>query len=205
MLIDLTHKVWCVVGNRGKGKSTLSKTIPYGYGDKALYYDTLKEVPASMPYHSYKPKNAQDVQELISVILTVKAMPIDKRYKMLVIDEANRFCLPKPHPLPQEIADMNDWCRHPEYDLSVGFIARRPVQLNTDIMELADYIFIFQLSGINDRKYLDSLSDNLGTTVMNLKPFHFVLVNPDRSYTVMNPITPPDGVIGSDTRRVEIK
>ena len=199
MKLNLTRKTWAVFGYKGGGKSTLSKGIASKYGLKCLYYDTLHEVPIEASFHSYQPKNRQNVSELEAVIALVKA---NKRYRLLIIDEANRYCPPKPHPLPAGIADMNDWCRHPQYNLSVGYIARRPVQLNTDLTELADYLFIFQLGGKNDIKYLNDLRNGLGDIVKDLPPFHFVLVKPDRTWEVHAPIKPDKIYLGSDTRRL---
>ena len=195
------RKTWAVFGLKGSGKSTLAKTIAYTYRENCLYYDTLKEVPKDAPIHAYKPKNNQDVTELEDIIAALKGMGA-RRYKMFIIDEANRFCPPKPHPLPQGVADMNDWCRHPQYALSVGYIARRPVQINTDLTEICDYLFIFQLAGVNDIKYLDSMRAGLGEAVRALPPYHFALVHPDRTWEICAPVTPPSGVIGSDTRLI---
>jgi len=121
---------------------------------------------------------------------------------MFIIDEANRFIKPKPTPLTQAVADMNDWCRHPQFNLSIGYIARRPTQINTDIVELCDYLFIFQLGGKNDIRYLNELRDGLGDVVLNLSPFHFALVYPNRTWRVFNPVKPDKIYIGSDTRRL---
>ena len=108
----------------------------------------------------------------------------------MVIDEANRHCPPKPSPLPAAVADLNDQCRH--YLMTAGFIARRPSQLNQDLTELADYIFIFRLTGINDIKYLNNTVSGLGEAVQGLEKHGFIQVNPDKSYNIMEPITPDE-------------
>jgi hypothetical protein len=72
--------------------------------------------------------------------------------------------------------------------MGVGYICRRPSQLNTDLTEIADYLFIFQLGGKNDIQYLNDLKQGLGEAVKNLPPFHFVTVYPDRSFRVSNPV-----------------
>lgn len=194
--LNLVRKTWCVLGYKQGGKSTLSKMIGESFGAKALYYDTLHEVPSSAKMHSYKPKNRSNVGELISIIQLLK---VNKQYRMLIIDEANRYCKPR-ETLPQEIMDMNDWCRHPMYNLSVGYIARRPVSINSNIIEIADYLIIFQLGGKNDIKYLNDLRAGLGDTVLNLPKYHFVVVAPDRTWTVCKPIKPDKIFINSDTQ-----
>jgi len=186
-MIDLTRKTWAAFGYKGGGKSTLAQFIAESYGDSCLYYDTLHEVPAEVKFHSYQPADRHTLTELKNIVSLAQK---SKQYKMLIIDEANRFAKPKPTPLPQFIADMNDWCRHPQYNLSVGYIARRPVQLNTDLTEIADFLFIFQLGGKNDVQYLNDLRAGLGDAVQNLKPYHFVVAYQSRHWDIMPPITP---------------
>lgn len=185
MNLKLTRKTWAVFGYKGGGKSTLAHYIASLYKEKCLYYDTLHEVPENVKFHTYPPKNRQSSLELENIVHLIKT---GRRYRMFIIDEANRFCPPKPKPLPQGIADMNDWCRHSQYNLSVGYIARRPVQLNSDLTELADYLFIFQLGGKNDIQYLNDLRSGMGDAVKNLPLYHFLLVEPDRTWTILSPI-----------------
>ena len=197
MKLQLTRKTWCIFGYKEGGKSMLAKSIASDYAEKCLYYDTLHEVPALAKFHSYTPKNKHMITELEIVIDLLKK---NKRYRMFIIDEANRFARAKPTVLPQALADLNDWCRHPQYNLSVGYIARRPVSLNTDLTEIADYLFIFQLGGVNDIKYLNQLRSGLGDTVKNLPKYHFAVVRPDRTWEIMKPINPDKIFIGSNTR-----
>jgi DNA helicase HerA-like ATPase len=105
------------------------------------------------------------------------------------LDEANRFCPAKPAPLPPQIADFNDQCRH--YGIAGGYVARRPSQLNQDLTELADYLFIFRLTGKNDLKYLSDLVSGLDDAVRSLRDHEFVKVNPDKSYVICEPVKPP--------------
>ena len=183
MNVDLVRKTFCLFGLRGTGKSTLANHIADSFGWKGLVYDTLGEVPADAKYHSYVPKARNSVIELESVIASIRDT---RQFTLFMIDEANRFAPSKPSPLPPHLADLNDQCRH--YGMSIGYIARRPVQLNQDLTELADYLFIFHLKGIRDIRYLNDISDGLGEAVLNLKGFQFVLVLPDRSFRVHNPI-----------------
>ena len=197
MNLKLTRKTWCIFGYKEGGKSILAKHIASSYADKCLYFDTLRECPTGAKFHSYPPKNKQNIAELETVIDLIKK---NKRYRMFIIDEANRYARAKPAILPQSIADMNDWCRHPEFNLSVGYIARRPVSLNTDLTEIADYLFIFQLGGVNDIKYLNQLRSGLGDCVKELPQYHFVIVRPNRTWEVMKPVIPDKLFIGSDTQ-----
>ena len=184
-MIDLHRKTFVVFGLRGTGKSTLNNHIANSFGSKCLIYDTLNEVPDDAKYDAYNPKIRNNTSELAMLIRSVKN---SSTYELLLIDEANRFCPSKPSPLPPEVADINDQCRH--YNLSLGYIARRPCQLNQDLTELADYMFIFHLKGKADIAYLRNISEGLGEAVLNLPQYYFIQVNPDRSYQVMKPIRP---------------
>ncbi len=192
--MDLTGKSWAEFGLKGSGKSTLTDNILTAYGTDALYYDTANESPKESNYYVYRPDSAYSVAELETVINAIKPAALPDggykvpKYKLFVIDEANRTCPSKPAPLPPAVADLNDQCRH--YVISVGYIARRPSQLNQDLTELADYLFIFRLTGKNDIAYLNNTVTGLGDAVQRLAPFEFVTVYPDRHYSITPPVTP---------------
>jgi hypothetical protein len=67
------------------------------------------------------------LETIINKITPPKGTDINKwlpPYSLFIIDEANRFCPPKPKLLPAAVADLNDQNRH--YLMSVGYVARRP-------------------------------------------------------------------------------
>lgn len=200
MNIDLQRKTFSVFGLKGTGKSTVANHIAEQFGWRTLVYDTLGEVPANANYYSYQPKNRGSVAEFEAVILRIKD---SRQFDLFIIDEANRFAPSKPAPLPAQLADLNDQCRH--YGLSVGYIARRPVQLNQDLTELSDYIFVFSLKGIRDIKYLNDLSGGLGEAVLKLEGYQFVIVKPDRSYFISNPIVASSDWLQSANRHLTKK
>ncbi|TRZ50593.1 MAG: hypothetical protein D4S01_06425 [Dehalococcoidia bacterium] len=181
-MLNLENKAFQIFGLPDSGKSTLANFILNQYGKSAFVYDTLAEF-SDEPYDSYVPKNRGSVAELEQVIRNAMAC---RRYKLIYIDELNRFCPSKPAPLPQAIADINDWRAH--YGLVFGGAARRPVQLNQDLTELAHYLFIFKLTGKNDIQYLNDMSEGLGDLVKALAPYHFVVLNPGRDYQVYSPV-----------------
>lgn len=181
-MLDLSNKGFCIFGLPDSGKSTLASYILASFGAAAFVYDALGEYD-NAPYDSYCPQDRYDAAELETVIRQVLA---SRRYSLFLIDEANRFCPSKPAPLPQAVADLNDWRAH--YSLAVGYIARRPVQLNQDLTELAHYLFIFRLDGKNDRSYLNDLSDGLGDMVSTLPPYHFVLYQKGIGFELYIPV-----------------
>jgi len=181
-MIDLENMGFVVFGLPDSGKSTLTNFILATFGATAFVYDTLNEYPGE-PFDSYSPKGRADVKEFETVL---RVAMNSRRYKLIMIDEANRFCPSKPATLPQAVADLNDWRAH--WGLTTGFIARRPVQLHQDLTELAHYLFIFRLTGKNDIQYLNDIADGLGDAVSQLPAFHFVMVNPLREFQVMPPV-----------------
>lgn len=181
-MLDLENKGFVIFGLPDGGKSTLANYILQQFGARAFVYDTLDEYPGE-PFDSYSPKDRQDVFEFESII---RAVMNSRQYSLILIDEANRFCPSKPSPLPQVVADLNDWRAH--FGIAVGYIARRPVQLNQDLTELSHYLFIFCLKGKNDIGYLNDLSDGLGDQVRQLQPYHFVVLDQLRNYQVYAPV-----------------
>ena len=181
-MLDLANKGFCIFGLPDGGKSTLANFLLSKYGSRAFVYDTLAEYP-DHPFDSYCPQDRYDSAELEGVIRAVMAK---RTYSLVLIDEANRFCPSKPVPLPQAVADLNDWRAH--YELAVGYIARRPVQLNQDLTELSHYLFIFRLRGKNDLQYLNDISAGLGDAVAELPMYHFILVDSQRNYQVYEPV-----------------
>lgn len=182
-MLDLENKGVCIFGLPDSGKSTLNNYILTRYGPAAFVYDTLNEY-GDDPYYSYSPKNRNDVREMETV---VRRAFNSLQYRLIAIDETNRFCPPKPAPLPQAIADLNDWRAH--FRLAVIYIARRPVQLNQDLTELAHYLICFHLDGKNDTAYLNDLKSGLGDTVSSLPRYHFAVYSKaESSVIVYNPV-----------------
>ena len=131
-MIDLTEKGWCIFGRRGGGKSWLVKHILDSTPNHVVY-DPLGE---HIGYRQYLPTDRQSVTELEEM---VNGLVIPTRVPLFVVEEANKFIRPKPHPLPKGIDDLNDLSRH--WGMSVGYVCRRPVQFHTDVVELSHYLF----------------------------------------------------------------
>lgn len=178
-MINLDTKQFVIFGLRGSGKSVLSKSI-LATTESHLVYDPLREYGG---FRRYLPTDRQSETELNEAI---HKWVLPYRPRLFIIDEANKYMRPKPHPLPSGVADLNDLGRH--WNISFGTICRRPTQFHTDITELADYLFIFHLPGKNDYKYLESLISGLGDTVRELPQYHFALVEAGKRVTVHAPI-----------------
>ena len=182
--IDLTGKRVCIFGLQGSGKTNRLKALLEGKDDYIIY-DPLHEY---VGFNRYKPQHrsySEESQAELNNFIEKRIIPNETRPAFFMIDEANRYC-PNKRPLPDMVEDLNDFNRH--YGLALGFIARRPVQLNTDLVELAHYLIIYNLTGKNDYQYLESLSNGLGDAVKSLPEWHYVLVDPQRNYKICSPV-----------------
>jgi hypothetical protein len=175
------------VGLRGTGKSVLVKRVLRGFASH-LVYDPLKEHGGE--FNVYNPRHVAESPaakaELDAVIRKwVMPKPDVRKVDLFAIDEANRYAPPRSR-LGPALQNVNDFQRHA--GLGVMYVARRPVTLNTDLMELADYLMVFRLRGKNDLDYLETISMGLKDAVLSLPLYSFVLVGPDRSFTLCNPV-----------------
>lgn len=178
-------KRFAVLGLQGSGKTVLVKHILKGE-PAHLIYDPLHEYTGGS-FNRYLATHRQHSDEAIAEINLVinRVVMGTGKVRLLVIDEANRYC-PSMKPLPAAVLDLNDFNRH--YNIAFGIVARRPVQLHTDLIELAHYLFLFTLKGKNDTAYLDSLAPDLGDAVASLPQYHFIILDSARSYSVHSPI-----------------
>jgi len=187
--LNLESKRLCVFGLPGEGKSNLVGHIVSQYGSRAFVYDTMHEYPTNQASDVYRPTDRYSVPELEKVLTLIIKLARRRNYKLVAIDEANRFAPSKPAPLPKTIGEINDCCRHVEYNnLTPVFIARRPTQLNQDLTELAHFLIIFNLKGKNDIDYLENFATGLGEAVFNLPQYHFVVVDQRRQWTLHKPV-----------------
>lgn len=91
-------------------------------------------------------------------------------------------------PLPENIGWVNDTMRHMK--LSWVCIARRFVQMQVDISELAHRIIIYRLAGVNDMRRLADISEGLDDAVRSLAKYHYVEVDAERRYEIRPPVPP---------------
>ncbi|WP_456477904.1 helicase HerA domain-containing protein [Geoglobus ahangari] len=169
-MIELANKRFCIFGLQGSGKTTLAKYILRQFYDTGWVIDVLDEY-AGFNRYVMQDRTITGRDELNAAIFYI----LEKfKPRLLIIDEANRYCPPK-KPLPEAVSYLNDFHRHE--NLAIGFIARRPAQLHTDLVELAHYLFIFRLVGKNDKTYLDYLHSGLSEAVESLPPHSFIFYN----------------------------
>jgi hypothetical protein len=178
-MIDLTNKRLQIMGLQGSGKTQFAKHLLRLTPDH-LVYDPMNEYQG---FTRYVPTLRNSVEELN---LCIERLVIPHKPDLFIIDELNRYCPPKPTPLPTGVGELNDLSRH--WGITWGGCFRRPSQVHTDLMELANYLVIFDLHGKNDGIYLDALLAGLGDAAGSLPRFHFALVTDCRTFEVHAPV-----------------
>jgi len=175
----------CIFGLQGSGKSVYLKYI-CRENPKHLVYDIMHEHNG---LNQYLPENKMfyDDATLAELDNVIKKLIIDKpnKIKLLAIDECNRLC-PNRRPLPSTIGYLNDEHRH--MGLSLVFVARRPSQMNTDLVELAHILIIYRLTGKNDCDYLNNIVDGLGDKAKELDDYHYLYVDEHRHVKECEPV-----------------
>lgn len=189
MIPDLKNKRFVVLGIQGAGKSVLIGHILKSEKNH-LVYDVHHEHKKFNTYQVEhrqvrRPGNPSDPAIVELNNLVDRVVLGSGRIRLFVIEETNRYC-PNKYPLPSSILTLNDDQRHDR--IAFGTLARRAAQLNTDLVELAHYMFIFRQPGKNDRQYLDEIAEGLGDLVQKLPKYHFVIVDEIRDFQVHKPV-----------------
>jgi hypothetical protein len=179
--MNLVNKGWCIFGPRGSGKSWLLESI-LDTNEDHIVYDPMEDHAG---YRQYLPDDRHSSEELNDLIHNVV---LETQPAIFAIDEANKYIHPKPTRLLTGVADLVDMGRH--HGISFGTVARRPVQFNTDLVELADALFFFGLQGKNDYVYMEDLHRGLGDAVRGLPRYHFVSYA-NQQITIHSPVDAP--------------
>lgn len=180
-MVDLRKRIFSIFGLNLSGKSNFAKYLASKY--KTVFFDVLgehyKDFDAYVPEQRHRPDVQDEYEKFIHKVRYMK------NYNMIIVDEANRV-FPNKKPFKPKARAFFDEYRH--YNKGIGFIARRPSQLNTDIPELSHHIFVFNLKGKNDLQYLNSINRKIGYLPARLEPYHFIHIKPDRSFEIHRPI-----------------
>lgn len=181
MEINLRNKIFCIFGLNMTGKSYLAEHIASKYN--AVFFDVLNE--HSDKFDSYVPKHKEYPEIANENEFFISKIQDKRKYNMIIYEEASRI-FPNRKPLFPNFRAFFDTYRHK--DKAIGFICRRPSQLNTDIVELSHYIFVFNLKGVNDIRYFNEINSKIEETTANLKQYSFLVIFPDRSFKVFEPV-----------------
>lgn len=190
--LELAEQIVVVLGPPDSGKTNFVKTVfgkePYR---RHWIYDPLREYDSS-EYNVVRPSNRRydgGNEELNQTIDdAIFAQPEALRPRYLVIDEANRT-VPNNKEPGEAMQDMIDFNTHFAPGIGLWVVARRPAQLNTDLMELYDEMFIFGLRGRNDKRaYRDMVSEELVEQLDAKEKFEFVHVDGEGDTTLFEPV-----------------
>lgn len=182
MQVDLERKSFLIFGLHESGKTVLAKHICANFN--AVIFDPLGEFDPNH-YDVYKPKQTgypEIAREFDNFLEKVKG-----KYNLIYISEASRV-FPSKRPLFPVARQFFDTYRHTPWACAVGMDCRRPVQLYTDLIETAKYIFCFQQTGVRDLQYMNFINSDIQELPKHLEKFHFMQINPDRSFFINKPL-----------------
>lgn len=184
---DLRGKQVGVVGKKDMGKSFFVNYLMSQIKGNYACFDPMREHTDYKPNDLLVRPTVRRGEEAIIQLKEFVEFCIENRrdFDYIVVDEINRFHS-KNSELEGPVGDLIDFTAH--YNTGFIWVARRPVQVHTDLQELSDYLFIFHLSGANDVRKLDNTSIGLGERVAALSPREFVAVAPD-GYQTQDPIS----------------
>lgn len=193
MEVNLDNKLISIFGLHETGKTHMAKHIAENYStavfDVLGEYDETKYDIWEVQNDGY-PEVQQEFDSFLEFLRNQKAQD-NGDWDMLICDEASTVH-PNKKSMPSTMNNFLNYYRHPVeekgWDMGGIFLARRPARVNTNIVELSRYLFIFRVTGKNDVKYLNSISSGLGDMAKDLEGHEFILVNPNRTYKKMNPI-----------------
>lgn len=183
-----------IVGLQGSGKSELAAVLAEQYKRVWVYdpmeqYDKLKNSMCYVPTNrGYGQATKHEVTEFVNFMLSQlkHEWAYIEKGELFIMDETSLFC-PNKRPLPAGIQLLNDTHRHRGLDLM--FIARRPAQIHTDLVELAHDMYIFLLKGRNDHQYLRDINPEVSGAVGKLKDFQYVHVDKMREFKLEGPVS----------------
>jgi len=188
--MKLKNKQTAVFGMKGEGKSNW---VQYAlnkpqYSDHLIYDVTREHEDFNRYLPEFRRGDKADAELNGVVERLITRNDRDKRPSLFVIEEFSRFCSPHSPP-PSEVYELIDMLRH--YGIGLMTVARRPAQVHTDTLELADSVIVFHLQGPNDVRKLNNYRDGLGDLVKQLGKYQYVRVS-GRDYQVKSPVDEMD-------------
>ena len=186
---DATGAHIVICGLKGSGKTTLAKHLAAKVApDRLAIYDPQRQFAdarfAAAERHT--PDLIMSRMEFEDWFSERLPQPpnLTSRADMVVVDEANIY-VPSRGKLSTAVSAYLNQGRHMRVGLLL--VTRRPVQLYTDAVELADMLVVFRLTGSNDVSKLNSMSAGLGVEAARLPKHHYAVVR-DGEYTLHSPI-----------------
>lgn len=185
--IDLTGSHVLVLGKKNTGKSYFTNYLMSISNGPYLSFDPMREHEDygrdDIVIRPDATRGDDAVQALDDAINFLEENR--DTFEWCFVDECNRFHT-KGGTLDGAIGALADYNAH--YGMGMCMVARRPVQVHTDLRELADWLFVFRLTGQNDVRTLDNISRGLGERAASLNPREFMVVAPSGEYWRHDPI-----------------
>lgn len=185
--IDLSGDHVLVLGKKNTGKSYFTNYLMSISSEPYLSFDPMREHedygPDDVVIRPSATRGEQAIEDLEDAIEFLEHNR--DTFGWVFVDECNRFHS-KGGTLDGAIGALADYNAH--YGMGMCMVARRPAQVHTDLRELADWLFIFRLTGANDVRALDNIARGLGERAAALDRREFMVVSPDGEYWHHEPI-----------------
>lgn len=183
------------LGLKNSGKSNFVKyALKSQIPNSHLAFDPNDEFKQKWGYTQYVPQNPGDSAELDLCVDQI-FKPRMQQLEALIVDEAGRY-----HQKGGELGGPIGEIVHQgtsHWGKGAWFIDRRPKNLHTDILELAEYIFVHRLTGENDMKKLRNIHPNLPQEVQKISgpegkgeypQYSCIMVTPGRNLKMLRPV-----------------
>jgi hypothetical protein len=192
--MDFDNKKIGIFGLQGSGKTYFIKSYLESTSRTYFIYDLGAEFGGlrNKKHIVYVPQFRQGdaARQEANKILSEFYFPLAEKNKVngLIVDEVSLIA-PNKKPLPDALFTVNERNRHIGKGQAFIFAARRPSQINTDMVEIAHNIIIFNLAGKNDRQYLNAVREGAGdASVDMLLPYHFLVLDETRQMKIYKPV-----------------
>ena len=189
--MNLIGKHTMVFGLKGAGKSNWVQYVaglePYR---NHLVIDVCREhdeLNRYLPKHRSGEKVRAEVAGVVERFVTENDRSV--RPDLLIGEEVSRYA-PNSGGTPDQLLDLVDLNRH--YGTGFLGVARRPAQVDTTLVELADNIIVFTVRGKNDVRRLNEEAPGAGDAAADLEQYHYLRIRGDRSWTVHAPVPEQD-------------
>jgi hypothetical protein len=182
MKINLERKSFAIFGLHESGKTVLAKQICSKFN--SVIFDPIAEFDSNV-FNTYVPK-AKEYPE-IAMEFERFLDAVKGKFNLIYVSEASRV-FPNKRSLKPNARNFIDTYRHIPYSCAFGLDCRRPAQLHTDLIETAKFIFVYHMTGVRDLQYMNFINSSIQEIPKTLPEFHFMLINPDRSFVIHKPV-----------------
>ena len=172
-----------VFGLKGQGKSNWIQWVVSDHEAyrNTLAYDVCREhavLDRYLPEYRSGDKARAELGQVVSQFITNNHRSL--RPDLFVIEEASRVA-PNGGGAADELMDLVDLARH--YGTGIMLCARRPAKVDTNLVEMADNIIVFNLRGKNDVKRLNNEAPGAGDAAKKLSDYEYLRIDSGREWT----------------------